>query len=75
MINNELLRHAPNEHVLRLLFTLGAVGAGYTLQNDLRRTAPSIYAILFALPFSPKHIGALRVHEFRLGFQLRHKLH
>ena len=22
-------------------------------------------AILFALPFSPKHIGALRVHEFR----------
>ena len=23
------------------------------------------YAILFALPFSPKHIGALRVHELR----------
>ncbi len=35
-----------------------------------RRTALSIYAILFALPFSPKHIGALRVHELRLSWIL-----
>ena len=32
MINNELLRHAPNEHMLRLLFTAGAVGARSTLK-------------------------------------------
>ena len=37
-----------------------------------RRTALSIYAILFTLRFSPKHIGALRVHELR--FKERHSL-
>ena len=32
MINNELLRHAKNDHVLRLLFTVGAVGARSTVK-------------------------------------------
>ena len=40
MINNELLRHAPNEHVLRLLFTLGAVGARYTLKKMIYLRMP-----------------------------------
>ena len=56
-----------------LLRTMRYNAAGAQLPRAPDRTLGN--AILFALPFSPKHIGALRVHEFRLGFQLRHKLH
>ena len=46
-----------------LIRTMRYNAAGAQLPRAPDRTLG--YAILFALPFSPKHIGALRVHEFR----------
>ena len=59
MINNELLRHAPNEHVLRLLFTLGAVGARYTLKNDLLKNALKYFAHLYTR-FNARNVAHVR---------------
>ena len=47
-----------------LLRTMRYSAAGAQLHCAPDRTLG--YAILFSLPFSPKHIGALRVHELRL---------
>ena len=46
-----------------LLRTMRYNAAGAQLHCAPDRTLG--YAILFSLPFSPKHIGALRVHELR----------
>ena len=46
-----------------LLRTMRYNAAGAELHCAPDRTLG--YAILFSLPFSPKHIGALRVHELR----------
>ena len=51
-----------------LLRTMRYNAAGAQLPRAPDRTL--VYAILFALPFSPKHIGALRVHELRLSWIL-----
>ena len=49
-----------------LLRTMRYNAAGAQLHCAPDRTLG--YAILFSLPFSPKHIGALRVHELRSFF-------
>ena len=49
-----------------LLRTMRYNAAGAQLHCAPDRTLG--YAILFSLPFSPKHIGALRVHELSFKF-------
>ena len=49
-----------------LLRTMRYNAAGAQLHCAPDRTLG--YAILFSLPFSPKHIGALRVHELRFDY-------